>query len=87
MPVCTQNTYAENIATVTYRLIAAATITFSKRKCVAATKQVKLLYEAAIKPLWGIKQQRLLYGTYVSDVTGNLHHIAITCSQTLMALP
>ena len=62
------------IVTVIYWLIAAATITFSKLK------------GAATKPLWSTEQWRL-YGIYVSGVTSDLHHIAITCLQTLMALP
>ena len=32
-----------------------------------------------------VPEQQCLYGTYVSDVTGNQYHIAITCLQKLMA--
>ena len=48
---------ANKVYTVFYRLIAAATITFSKTNCVA-TKRGRLLYEGgyytrvATKPLW-----------------------------------
>ena len=56
--------------------MAAATI--SKRKGVA-TKQGWLLCR--------VPEQRRLYGTYVSDIIGNLYQIARTCLQTLMTLP
>ena len=37
--------------------------------------------------LYIVPQQWCLYGTYVSDVTGNLYEIVRTGLQTLMALP
>ena len=34
-----------------------------------------------------VPEQWRPYGTYISDVTGNLYQTATTCSQTLTALP
>ena len=64
--------------------MATATVSFSKRKGVA-TKRGWYYTRVAIKTFYSIEQHRL-YGTYVSDVTGDLYQVAGTCFQTWMAL-
>ena len=64
--------------------MATATISFSKWKSVA-TKRGGYYTRVTIKPFYSIEQHRL-YGTYVSDVTGDLYQVAGTCLQTWLAL-
>ena len=67
-------------ASYTYCILPVNSRGYYKRKG-AATIQGRPLN------LCRVPEQQCLYGTYVSDVTGNLYQIARTCLRKLMALP
>ena len=72
---------------IIYQVIAAATTTFSKWKCVATKREWLLYIQGWPLNICTVPEQWCLYCTYVSDETGSFYQITRTYSWTQILLP